>query len=165
MNTAHLHLLLNHLPVIGTIFALMLLAFAWLRKSSELGKTGLGFFVALGLIGIVVYLTGEPAEELVEGLPGISETLLESHEEAALISTALLALYGLFAGYELFRFRGADRRLPRSATALALGLALVPAIAMGYTANLGGMIRHDEIRAEAPVGDNDVEAAIHLDED
>lgn len=164
MNSVHLHLLLNHLPVIGTLFALALLAVAWLRGSSELSKTGLWFFVALGLVGIVVYLTGEPAEELVEGIPGISESLLESHEEAALLSTALLALYGLFAGYEIFRFRGQNRRIPRNATGLALGLALIPAAAMGYTANLGGMIRHDEIRAETPAAAQHVEVSVELDE-
>ena len=50
MNPAHLHLMLNHIPVLGTAFGLGLLAFALWRRSDELKKTALGVFVLVALM-------------------------------------------------------------------------------------------------------------------
>jgi hypothetical protein len=83
MNPVHLHLLLNHVPVIGTGIMIVLLGYALLRRSTELVRVSLGMFVLLALAGAVVYLTGEPAEGVAEGLPGVSEAIMERHEEVA----------------------------------------------------------------------------------
>ena len=44
MNWAHVHLMLSHLPVVGTIFGVLLLLLALLRKSEELKRVSLGVF-------------------------------------------------------------------------------------------------------------------------
>jgi uncharacterized membrane protein len=97
-----------------------------------------------------VYLTGEPAEELVERLPGYSEALVEQHETAALIATIGMSLLGIAA------LIGLLRRQPRQwyPKAVLLGALLVAGL-MAWTANLGGQIRHTEIRtsAQAPAGE------------
>lgn len=149
MSAVHLHLLLNHVPVIGTLVAIALLAFALLRRSAELTRVSLGMFVVLAIVGGVVYLTGEPAEELVENLPGVSKGIMERHEEAALIATLLLAGLGLVALGELLAFRRRAAGIPSGFAVLVLVLSLAPAAAMGYAANLGGQIRHSEIRPGA----------------
>jgi hypothetical protein len=146
MTWVHLHLLLNHVPVLGTVSAVLLLAFALVRRSSELTRASLGAFVILGLAAGVVYLTGEPAEERVEHLPGVSERLIEAHEEAAFVAMVLLAAFAVGALVVLLRYRG-GRAIPRSVVVGALLLSLVPTGAMAWTANLGGQIRHDEIRS------------------
>ncbi|MCI0564610.1 MAG: hypothetical protein MN733_39585, partial [Nitrososphaera sp.] len=69
MNLAHVHLLLNHFPVIGTVFGFLFLAYAMAKKSEELKKVSLGIFVLIALIALPVYFTGEPAEEVVKHLP------------------------------------------------------------------------------------------------
>ena len=147
MTPVHLHLLLNHLPVVGTILAMLILAYALLRRSAELTRVSLGLFVLLAVAGAVVYLTGEPAEEAVESLAGVSEAGIESHEEAALLATLLLGALGAVALVGLVAFRKRAAGIPRGFAALALLLSLGPAAAMGYTANLGGQIRHTEIRS------------------
>lgn len=68
-----------------------LLGVAFLRRSNELGKFTLGTFAVLGAVSVIVFLTGEPAEKLVEKLPGFSEALTERHEEAALTATIVMA--------------------------------------------------------------------------
>jgi uncharacterized membrane protein len=146
MNIVHLHLLLNHLPVVGTVFGILILGAAWVWRSAALARAGLATFVLLAIVGAIVFLTGEPAEELVEGLPGVAESAIEIHEEVALAATVALGLYGLLALGALIRYRTAGRAIPRTLIATAFLLALVPAGAMGYTANLGGQIRHTEIR-------------------
>lgn len=147
MNTAHLHLLLNHFPVIGVLIALAILAAGWAWRNDVLVRTGLWLFAALAAVALIVFLTGEPAEDLVKNTPGFSDTLAERHEDAALAALIALGVFGIGALGVLFRFR--RRRIPRGVSAAALLLALVPTALMGWTANLGGQIRHTEIRAGA----------------
>ena len=150
MNPAHLHLMVNHVPVIGAILAAGLLGYGVFTKSSDLSRVALGLFVLMAVAGLAVYLTGEPAEEMVERLAGVSETALHLHEDAALIATILLGAYGLFAAGVLLVYRRRGTVLPASTAMLAFALSLVPVATMGYTANLGGHIRHDEIGDAAP---------------
>ncbi|HEU0078711.1 MAG TPA: hypothetical protein VFQ76_13750 [Longimicrobiaceae bacterium] len=147
MSTVHLHLLLNHVPVIGTLIGLCLLAWAVLRKDQGLARVTLGLFAVLAVVALATVLTGEPAEEAVEGLAGVSESVIERHEAAALLATIALGLLGAVSLGVLAWFRG--RPLRRPVMVLVLALALVPAGMMAWTANLGGQIRHTEIRAGA----------------
>jgi hypothetical protein len=109
MNWAHVHLLLGHLPVIGTIFGVLLLLLALLRKSEELKRVSLGVFVFTALIVLPVYFTGEPAEEVVEHLPGVAEPLIERHENAALFALLIAGVTGIAALIWLIIFRRAER--------------------------------------------------------
>ena len=146
MSWAHIHLALNHVPVIGLLIALLLLAVATLRRSTELTRISYSLLVLLAATAMVVYLTGEPAEELIENLPGFSEALVEQHEEVALIATIGIVVLGLVALVGLIRFR-ARRIAPAWYGRGVLLLALLMGGVMVWTANLGGQIRHSEIRA------------------
>ena len=77
MNATHLHLMLNHIPVIGTGFALLLLLVALAKRSDEWKKVSLWFFVLIALLTVPAYVTGEPAEDGVKGLPGIAKAVIE----------------------------------------------------------------------------------------
>lgn len=147
MSFTHLHLLLNHFPVIGTVLGIALLAVALMRRSSELGKVSLGLFAALGAISVIVFLTGEPAEEAIEKLPGFSEAITERHEEFALIATIALSSLGALALAALAVFR--KKPQPRWITLMGFVLSLFVGGLMGYTAMLGGQVRHTEVRASA----------------
>ena len=154
MTVAHLHLLLNHVPMIGIVGVVLLFALALRRRSDELTRIALGLTVALALTAGAVFLTGEPAEELVEHLPGFDDAIVERHEEAALVATiAFGALGALAAGLLLWARRHV---LPRRTAMLGLAGALALTAVVGWTANLGGMIRHTEIRpdtADLPQGE------------
>ena len=147
MNGAHLHLFLNHAPVIGVVIGFLLLALARLRKSGELTKISLGLLALVALVALPVYLAGEPAEKIVEHLPGVSEGLIEKHEQAGLVSLIAMEIVGVVSLVGLFLFRG-ERKVPNWFAAFALALSLFSAVAMGWTANLGGQIRHTEIRSD-----------------
>jgi hypothetical protein len=160
MSWAHIHLALNHVPVIGLLIVLLLLVVASLRRSVELTRVSYGLLVLLAIATLAVYLTGEPAEELIENLPGFSDALVEQHEEVALIATIGMGVLGLVTLVALIRFRK-----PRVAPAWygrgVLLLALLMGGVMAWTANLGGQIRHSEIRpgAAAAAGGNGASAA------
>lgn len=148
MNTAHIHLLLNHVPVIGTLLGIALMAWAIVRRSTEVAKTALALFVILAPIALVVYLTGEPVEHIVERLPGVTEGAIEAHEEAATVAAIALGGLGVVALWALVYFR--RRVLPRAVLLIMLACSLGVGGLMAWTANLGGQIRHTEIRAGAP---------------
>ena len=145
MSIAHLHLALNHFPVIGSVIIAMLLTVAVYRKSSELGKVSLALAALVGAVTVAVFFTGEPAEALIEKLPGFSEAIVERHEEAALIATLDVSGLGVLALGTLTWHRG-GRALSRRATSAALALAIGATGVMGYTAFLGGQVRHTEVR-------------------
>lgn len=145
MNAAHFHLILNHVPVIGAVGLAVLLAIAWVRRDTPLTKVSLALGAAVAAVAIVVYLTGEPAEELVENLAGISEPALEAHEDAALTATIGFGIFGAAALGMLLIFR--RRAVPRWVSGAAFVAVAAVAGLMGWTANLGGQIRHTEIVA------------------
>lgn len=148
MNGAHWHLLLNHLPVLGTAFGILLLLFAWWKKSEEVKRVSLGVLVLTAACAVPAYLTGEPAEGVVEHLAGVSEVLIESHESAALVALSLAIATGIVALAGLFLSRKA-KPLPIWLMFAILFLGFATGGLMARTANLGGEIRHTEIRTGA----------------
>ena len=147
MSIVHLHLLLNHVPVIGMAFVLLILGVALWRRNDGMGKLGLAVLAGLSAITAAVFLTGEPAEEAVEGVVGVSESMIHPHEEAAEASLIATAIVGVLALGALAVYR--RRTLPRWVTGTALAAALVTSGMLGWTANLGGQIRHTEIGGSA----------------
>jgi amino acid transporter len=143
VNVVHLHLLLNHLPVVGSLFAVLLFAGS-LYKRAVSPRFALWFAVGLGAIALGVYLTGEPAADSVEKLVGVTERSIESHEEAAELTTIVAGILGALSLIALARFR--RREVPRWIGAAGFVGAVLLSAAMGWTANLGGQIRHREIR-------------------
>ena len=89
MNPAHLHLMLNHVPVLAVPFGLALLGWAMFRPRPEFARLALIVFVFSALATIPTYLSGEPAEDAIEGVAGAIEPWVEPHEEAALVSLIL----------------------------------------------------------------------------
>jgi uncharacterized membrane protein len=147
MNSAHFHLMLNHVPVLGTAFGLALLAWALLRKNEELRRTSLGFLIIVALLAIPTYLTGQPAEELVENLPGVDKPAIEQHEEAAELAFVGILVVGAAALTGLIFFRR-GKSVPNSFSVMILVLSLIVFVLMARTANLGGLIRHLETRQD-----------------
>lgn len=147
MNGAHLHLVLNHFPVIGLVFCLAMLAAGILRKSEELTRTGMVFLIAVAVIAIPVYLTGEPAHEIVEGLAGVSEDVMHSHEDAGLLALITTEVIGAFALLGLLMYRR-PRSLPRWLPSALLVLVIALTGWVGWTSYLGGQINHPEARPD-----------------
>ncbi len=148
MNQAHLHLIFNHLPILGVLFGLLILAGGFLTKNSAVKRTALGMFVLSAIFVIPAYLTGEGAEELVESLPGVSENLIEAHEDMANIFLWIVGALGLFSlatFYADFKSKTITPALYGFIFVMAIG-TMAFAQQVGVT---GGEIRHTEIRTDA----------------
>lgn len=146
MNWAHVHIMINHTPIIGAVFGVVFLAYAMWRKSAELERVGLGILVIIAITAIVTFLTGEPAEEfLTSVVPDIPEPVRDRHcglaavAMGASIAAGACALVGLAVSW---RSRVPSRRLVWASLFLA-GIALV---LMAWTGHRGAQIRHTEVR-------------------
>lgn len=148
MNSTHAHLLLNHFPVIGTLIGIMILLYGLLIKNINIQKVSLATIVAMALIAIPVFLTGEPAEEAVENLPGVAESIIESHEEAAEVAFWVMMLTGVFALITL-GLQIVNHPFAKTFVLIALISGIASFGLMGRAAYLGGQIRHTEIRSNS----------------
>lgn len=145
MNFAHLHLIMNHIPLIGIPVALSFLAHGLWTKNASTQRFSLLVLFGLAVMILPVYLTGKPAEEVVEHLPGVAESLIESHEDAAKFSLILTLATGALAFIALWFQKNESRR--RLLNFGVTGSAIIALLSLAYTANLGGKIRHTELRS------------------
>jgi len=156
MNSTHLHLLLNHFPIIGTLIGSGLLLAGIFRKNYQLSNSALTVLSIMAIIAIPVYLTGEPAEESVEKISGVSETIIEAHETAATVAIWLMMATGLTALITLIIQFKSKTYKPALNYMVAL-FALICFAAMARTGYLGGQIRHTEISSTATINANGLE--------
>lgn len=143
-NAAHWHLVLNHLPVVGSLAALLLIAWAFVKNTDESKRIALTALVLVGLVSLPAFLTGEPAEGHLKGLPGISKRWMSAHEEMAEVATWVAAGAGVVALVVLVVFRKA-RSIPRWSIGVMLLVTLAVCGLMTRAGNYGGKIHHPEI--------------------
>jgi hypothetical protein len=147
LNPAHLHIMLNHIPVFGSLFAALLIAWGLLRKSEDVLRLGLALGFVVGIATWGVQLTGEPAEEVVENLAGVSRRTIHAHEEAAEWATYTIAAAGVLGLLALLLVRR-RHRAARGLAILTLVVSLAGFAAVSRAALLGGEIRHPEARVD-----------------
>jgi len=148
MNTSHLHLFITHVPVLGSLFALCLLVLGIVRPSSDVRRAALIAFVLAGLTAIPAYMTGEPAaHHLKHVVAGASDDAIEQHSELAAVALTISLVLGAISTAALIASRK-TRRISRVIIAFVLLFAGVETVLLGWTANLGGRIRHTELRSE-----------------
>src|SRR5262245_30254599 len=97
MYLAHLHLLLNHWPIIGSFIGLGIFLVSLIVNSDDLKQTSLVLFVLIALLAIPTYMSGNAAEEAIRETPGISKTLIQTHQGAALLALLSMQVTGAAA--------------------------------------------------------------------
>jgi uncharacterized membrane protein len=144
MNPIQLHLAINHFPLVGLLFTFVLLLVGVRRGNREIIRLSYVFLIIVGVAAAVAYLSGEPAEELVEHAAGFAEEAIEQHEEASKFGLIAGIIVGVMAIAGLAFKKGslvASKNFNR-----ALLVVLVWALAvMAQVSRLGGKIRHTEI--------------------
>jgi uncharacterized membrane protein len=153
----HVHVVVVHLPVLGLPAGMLLALAGRLRRNRDLELAGLLMIVAAALLGLLAFASGERAEDALDETTGLPAAWVEPHEEAAEIARiALLILAAAAIGTLLVRRDSAA--LPWLVTATAV-FGLVAALLVARAAQLGGRIRHPELRSPPAA------AAVELDRD
>lgn len=145
-NLAHLHIAINHVPVVLVPAALVLFVVAVKRRSEPLLRTGIVIAWVGVAFGLAAYLTGDEAADLVMAAEKAQAKTLDpivgEHDDSAgwaLGSAVLVAAAGVWA----WRRKG----LGREVTVPLLVLTALSTAILARTALLGGRIRHPEARA------------------
>lgn len=159
MDLTHLHLLLNHVPTVGTIIGVGLLALGWAAKRDHVKEVSLVLLLGVALVTIPTYVTGNAAAEKICKTAGpntpcqdptVLRAFIDAHEGAAFPAMIMMELVGAFAWLGLWQYRR-SRHIPAWNSAIILLLSMVTFAAVARTANLGGDIRHPEIREAGEV--------------
>jgi hypothetical protein len=154
MNIAYLHIVFNHLPIMGVPVALgVLLLGLWTRNDAVVRAAQLAF-VVLGAATVVVALAGLGAEDWAEHVARFSEQAIDAHRAMAFLALGTTLVLAVAAGVVFFANGGVGalrregamhaRPLPRGATTTVLVLAVIASAVLGYAGKLGGRIRHTE---------------------
>lgn len=148
MDATHLHLILTHFPIVGTIIGIGIMAYGLFSKNDAIKKVALVTFVLMAILTIPVFLTGEEAEETVENIAGVSEQIIENHEELAAIAIWFMGILGvlsLITFFAIFKKWGFAKILSIITLIVSLGTFGI----FAQVGNTGGEIRHSEIRTTA----------------
>lgn len=153
MDLAHLHLLINHLPIFGSIIGALVMIQAISTKSESTNRAALGVYIISAVGAVIAYLTGEPAADKVEGLQGISKAAIEAHEEFAEIALIGMIILGVcsIGGFILI-----IRKSPyvKQASIAILVVSLISFGLVARTGYMGGEIRHSDVMNTQPVKGN-----------
>jgi uncharacterized membrane protein len=148
MNAAHIHLVINHFPIIGSAISIFVLIIGFIKKSDEIKKVSALILILTSLVTIPVYLSGQKAQAKVEGnYEDVDEEYIDVHEDFALYSFIAMDIAGAIALAALFIYKK-PKTLPNSFAIFLLAILIIVNGMMAYTANLGGKIHHPEIRED-----------------
>ena len=154
MNTTHLHLVVNHLRIIFPVVGIIILLIGIFTKSEIAKRNSYLIFILGAAASVLAMATGEGAEEGVEHIAGVSESLIKTHEEAAELFAGLsyvlgaVSVFALIANFKNWSF---SKFFP--VVTLIIG---VPMMYFAQEAGrTGGEIRHTEIRNGASVQNGD----------
>ncbi|GCE30073.1 hypothetical protein KDA_55570 [Dictyobacter alpinus] len=146
MNMAHIHLLVNHFPILGSIFVSILFLVAMIFKNAFLQKVSLWFLVFVALFTAVAYFSGDGAKNIAENVSHVSDSLVHDHESMARIGLILMFFTGaiaLFGGV----FYSRKPTLPLYLQIAVMAILVVNVVIFIYIGYLGGLISHPEIRS------------------
>ena len=142
----YLHVLINHLPIIGTGAGLFGLVIALFLRTREALVPALAILILAGISAWPVYVTGRTAyRPLMKISDDTGCDWLDEHADRADRTTWVFYAMAGMAAVAV----AAPMRWPRSAIPLGIvtGVFAVAGLAAGgYIAQAGGLIRHVEFR-------------------
>ena len=145
MDELHLHLVVNHMPIIFPIVGIIILLIGIFSKSEVTKRNAYIIFILGAITSIAAMGIGEGAEDSATKIAGLSENLIKKHEEVSEIfatltyvlgAISLIALIASLKNYVISKY-----------APFVVGIFAVVALFFAQKAGTtGGEIRHTEIR-------------------
>src|SRR6266699_3912562 len=158
---SHAHLILNHVPTAGFVFAIFFYVTSLVTSNDVMKRVSLILFVICSIVGVPTYATGTAAMWALTQppMPEISKAVINAHRDMALWTLFGLGFTGATSWIELWRYRHLGR-FSKLSLALVLLFAVVTLGIMTETGHLGGLINHPEIRTATDILPTDPDAGI-----
>jgi uncharacterized membrane protein len=162
-NWSHVHMILNHAPTVGFVFAIAFFIIGMVAKNDAMTRGSLILFIICSVLGVPTYVAGTATMWALTQppIPDISKAVINAHRDMALWSLFGLAFTGAAAWIELWRYRYFGRFSQLSLTLVML-FAVVTLGIMAETGHRGGQINHPEIRLATEVMPTDPNAGITM---
>ena len=148
MDQTHIHLLITHLPIFGSLLGGLTLIHGIGVKSNQTIIAAYYIFVLSAIGASIAYFTGEAAEESVENLQGIMELNIKTHEDFAIYALVSLIILGIAAIIGLV-YTWKNSPFTRNIALLLLFISIISFGLVARTGYLGGQIRNTEIQSES----------------
>jgi uncharacterized membrane protein len=157
----HVHMILNHAPTVGFVFAMAFYIVALVANNDLMKQGSLVLFIICGILGVPTYVTGTATMWALTQppIPEISKAVINAHRDMALWTLFGLGFTGAASWFELWRYRYFGRFSKLSLT-LVLVFAVVTLAIMTETGHRGGQINHPEIRVATEILPTDPTAGI-----
>jgi uncharacterized membrane protein len=146
MTQTHIHLLITHLPIFGSILGGLVLAHGLWTKSLHTKIAAYNVLIISAAGAAIAYLTGEAAEETVENIQGIAKSTIDAHEDFAVVALVGLIIVGVASMVGIYLTLKKSTHT-RTAAIVILGISLISFGLVARTGYLGGQIRHTEINS------------------
>lgn len=145
MDELHLHLVVNHMPIIFPIVGIIILLIGILTKSEVTKRNSYIIFILGAITSIAAMGTGEGAEDSATKIAGLSENLIKKHEEVSEIFATLTYVLGAISLIALIA--SLKNSVISKYAPFVVGIFAVVALFFAQKAGTtGGEIRHTEIR-------------------
>lgn len=156
MNPAHLHLVVNHFPIIVPMIGILVMICGLILKSEVLKRTAYALFIGGAIFSLIASSTGEGAEETIEHLQGVSHQLIHEHEESAEVFGLLSYILGAISA---LGFWASMKEKPFSniISYITVAFCAVVLFFAQQTGTSGGEIRHPEISGQSVNSSNNPE--------
>ena len=151
MNDAHLHMVFNHFPIIGTIFGLGILITGIVTKNKSIQNVSYVLFIIAAITAFISMSTGEGAEELVQDMPSVGKKIIHEHEEIAEKLALILYLLGTVSILGLYT--NSKNHSKAKLVSFVVAVIAIAGVVLGkFVGTSGGEIRHTEIRNDSNAG-------------
>jgi hypothetical protein len=146
---AHVHILVNHIPIIGLPLIALLLLWGLARGQDAVLRAALLGTVLIAAGTWLTDFTGDGAKDDIRHLAWAEKDVITAHEDAGDRANILAIITGVAALGTLVLARG-GRPVRRPVATGVLGLLVVSAALAGWAGWQGGKIRHAEFGLTPP---------------
>jgi hypothetical protein len=145
MNLAHFHIVVNHIPSLGSILGLLLLALGIYKKDETIKQSAYFVLVLITMAVLPTYVSGAEAQRIVKTSASYSAGMVQLHQNLAMVTLLAMTFAGMFAWFGAWEIRR-HKRSASFTTAATLILTTAAVVLVLDTASIGGKINHSEIR-------------------
>ena len=158
---SHAHIMLNHVPTVGFVFALAFFVIALVVNNDVLKQGTLLLFVICGIAGVPTYVPGSATMWALTqpAIPDISKAVINAHRDMALWTLFGLGFTGAASWVELWRYRYFSN-FSKVSLSLIMLFAVITLGIMTETGHRGGLINRPEIRSATEILPTDPNAGL-----
>jgi hypothetical protein len=148
LNWAHLHLLVNDVPILADVFAALFFGLAFMREVERRTWVRAGWILlAIGSFGALsAFFTGEPALRVIDGEPHTSGRALSQHHVRALVAIGAASVAAIVGVVAMVLARRSGGIPSQRLLVILFVVTLGSAATLGWTGLAGGRIGHPELQ-------------------